>query len=488
MARSEGSHRPSLPTLILAGAGALALLGALLLAQAGSFRDFLPNGLTTANRTLNQTMAVVMTSIALVIPLTANLYTPRLVRLYVTHPLIVGGLSAFFLSELVILSLHFYPPDHPFSRLAARVVVVLYVGIMLGALPYFYGLSQFLRPAFFLPMLTRRVIQGFEALRRGRKVQKVGREAFETVDVMTNIALTGLARGDRQLVLQALGGLHALLLELIGEPVGCAGWRATQAWFVPGLAREGQAFLVRERVWPEAYLLGQALKVTEAATRRQQEVLSEQADHLVVSAGLAAAREQARVVELHVMAFNTLLRESVEAQDLRRFQNLSYYMRLLAEALHRDPVRMLATTGHLIHYARIGARLGVPHVLETVTYDLGELALSLGGLDEERSVEMIQAWAGPLWQEGMAPASPLGKAAWRTVLRVYWEAKAAGLREVADAVYWRFLRDDAIHREHLEVLLEENQELHYEFNDRLLRFAYLSPKAVALAEAFEVAW
>ncbi len=481
-------RRLSFPVLILAGAGVTALGAVALLAQAGSFGEFLPSGISTVNRTMNQTMAVVMTSIALVIPLTANLYTPRLVRLYVTHPLIVGGLSGFFLCQLFILALHFFPPQHPFSQAAARGVVVLYVGIMLGALPYFYGLSQFLRPAFFLPMLTRRVVQGLGSLVRDRRVQQVGRDAFETVDVMTNIALTGLARGDRQLVLQVLAGLHAVLMELIGEPEALSGWRDTQAWFVPGLAREGQAFLVRERVWPEAYLLGQTLKIMEVSNRRQQEVLSELADHLVASAGLAAARKQARVVELHVMAFNTLMREAVEARDLRRFQNLSYYMRLLIEALHTDPVRMLDTTGHLVHYARIGARLEVPHVLETVTYDLGELALSLGALNEERAVEMIQTWAGPLWQEGMAPGSTLGKAAWRAVLRVYWEAKASGLREVADAVYWRFLRDDAIHRERLELVLEENQELHYEFNDRLLRFAYLSPRAVALAEAFEVAW
>ena len=36
----------------------------------------------------------------------------------------------------------------------------------------------------------------------------------------------------------------------------------------------------------------------------------------------------------------------------------------------------------------------------------------------------------------------------------------------------------------MELLLEENRELHYEFNDRLMRFAHLSPAAEAEAQAF----
>jgi hypothetical protein len=80
------------------------------------------------------------------------------------------------------------------------------------------------------------------------------------------------------------------------------------------------------------------------------------------------------------------------------------------------------------------------------------------------------------------------KVGWRTLLRTHWEARARGLKEAADAIYWRFLADEAIHREQLELLLEENRELHYEFNDRLMRFAHLSVAAEAEAQAFLEQW
>ena len=58
------------------------------------------------------------------------------------------------------------------------------------------------------------------------------------------------------------------------------------------------------------------------------------------------------------------------------------------------------------------------------------------------------------------------------------------MEALAEAIRWRFLLDDTIHRERLEALLDENRALHYEFNDRLMRFAHLSEAAEGAARAF----
>jgi hypothetical protein len=479
-------HRPA----VVAGGCfmAAALLG-LLIAHFGGIKDFEPLGFSTASRTINQIMAVVMTSIALILPLTSNLYTPRLVKLYVTHPLIVGGLSVFIVGNLLVMAPHFFPPGHPFVRFGIWAVACIYLLVLAGILPYLFGISRFLRPSFFMPMLSRKGLRALQELARGRRIEANKDELFETIDVVTNVALTGMTRGDRQLVLLALKALHALLTGIIGcQDRKAFGWRGSRPWFVPGLAKEGQAYLIRERVWPEAYVLAQTLKVAEVANRRQHELLSDMAAQLVDTARLAQEAGAEAVVELHVMTFNTLLREALEERDLRRFQNLSYHYRLLVEVFHRAPLRMHEAVRHLMHYARLASRQGLIFAYETVVYDLGELVLSIGQKDEEQAVELIQAWAGPVWQETLAQDSGMKKVGWRTLLRTHWEARARGSKEVADAIYWRFLTDEAIHREQLELLLEENRELHYEFNDRLMRFAHLSPAAAAQAQAFLEQW
>jgi hypothetical protein len=445
--------------------------------------------LPVVGRTLNGFMAIVLTCIALIVPLTANLYTPKLVTLYVRHPLIVAMLSLLLASHIICLALNFIPTSSRLNHVLVDLLALIYLLVMMGALPFLYGISRFLRPSYFVPMLTRKGLRSLRELRRGRHMEDHKDNLFEIIDVVTNMALTGMARGDRQLVLRALGALHTLLAGIIESGRGEGlDWRRSRPWFVPGLAKEGQDYLVRERVWPEAYVLAQTLKITEVATKRQHELLSELAGQLVDTARRSCEAGAGAVTELHVMTFNTLFRDAVEERDLRRFQNLSYHFRLLIEVLHAMPDRMHAAVHHLMHYARLAARDGLHFALETVLYDLGELVLSIGGKDEERAVELVQAWAGPVWQEAIAQDSNMKKVGWRTLLRTHWEARSRGLKEVADAIYWRFLSDEAIHREQLELLLEENRELHYEFNDRLMRFAHLSPAAEAAAQAFLEQW
>lgn len=443
--------------------------------------------LPVAGRTLNQFMAVVLTCIALIVPLTANLYTPKLVTLYVRHPLIVVMLSLLLTSQILSLTLNFIATDSRLNHVLVNLLALIYLLVMTGALPFLYGISRFLRPSYFVPMLTRRGLKDLDALNRGRRIEAAKDELFETIDVVTNLALTGMVRGDRQLVLLALRSLHALLSGILAG-TAAAGWRDSRPWFVPGLAREGQDYLVRERAWPEAYVLAQILKVSEVSTKRQHELLAELAGQMVETARLACEVEAEAVIELHVMAFNTLFREAVEEKDLRRFQNLSYHHRLLIEALRGMPQRMHQAARHLLHYARMAQGLGIHFAYETVVYDLGELILSLGARDEERAVELVQAWAGPVWQDALAHEGLSRKVGWRALLRTHWEAKSRGLEEVAGAIFWRFLTDEAIHREQLELLIEENRELHFEFNDRLMRFAHLSPPALEAAREFLEQW
>ena len=205
---------------------------------------------------------------------------------------------------------------------------------------------------------------------------------------------------------------------------------------------------------------------------------------LVESAEQALQVEQDAVVELHVMAFNTLMRQAVEDQDLRRFQNLCYHYRLLIEAFREAPERMFSAAEQLLHYGKLAQKQNLHFGMETVLYDLGELVLCLARKDEAQAMDLVRMSAGPLWQENIAAGSLMRKVGWRTLLRVHWEARVAGLVGLAELLHWSYLFDDTIHREQLQWVLDENRELHFEFNDRLMRFAHISPEAEALAREF----
>ena len=483
-------RRERLPSRVFLGLCLLfAVLVAVLVWHFGGVRYFQPLGMPTVSRLMNQSSTVMMTSIALIIPLTANLYTPRLVKVYVTHPIILGALGTVALGHVLLLSVHYVPPDHPWVLIADTGVALISLVLVTMAMPFLYALSQFLRPAYFMPRLTRMGERNLQGLTSGRKQVQNASSLFQIVDVVTNIALTGMARGDRQLVLHALKSLRTLLEALIVSwDEGFRGWRDLEPHFVPGLTKEGQDFLRREREWPEAYVLARMLKIMEPSARLEHEVLSELANHLAGTALVAADRDRDGVVELHLMSINTLMRDALDGKESRAFMNLSYHYRLLIEGLHASEESMLAGTGHLIHYGKLAARAGLGFALETVMYDMGELLLRMAALDEGRAVELLTTLVAPLWQEGVAPGSSMKKVGWRCVVRAYWETKVAGYEALAEAIFWHYLSDEAIHREQLELVLDDNRELNFEFNERLMRFAYLSVGAQEQARAFLEAW
>lgn len=479
----QGEGLPS--KLFLAASLLFAVLVGLLFGGLGGIAYFQPLGVPTASRLLNQYSTVMMTSIALIIPLTANLYTPRLVKVYVTHPIILGGLGTVGLGHLLLLSAHYVPPGHPWIRMADTGVALVCIALLSLSLPFLYALSQFLRPTYFMPRLTRTGIRSLEALVGGRKAGANARNLFQMIDVVANIALTGMARGDRQLVLHALKAMRTLLGAVIGS---WGGWRDLEPHFVPGLTKEGQDYLRRERLWPEAYVLAQMLKIMEVSNRREHEILSELAGHLVDTAILASREGREGVVELHLMSLNTLLREAVESRGSRQFMNLCYHYRLLIEGLRGSPDFMHAGTAHLIHYGRMAARSGLAFGQETVVFDMGELLLRLAEWDEPAAVDLLLTQVGPLWQEGVGQDSLLRKVAWKSLIRAHYEARVAGREALAEAIFWHYLSDEAIHREQLEMVLADNRELNFEFNERMLRFAHLSGAAEARAREFLEAW
>ena len=119
---------------------------------------------------------------------------------------------------------------------------------------------------------------------------------------------------------------------------------------------------------------------------------------------------------------------------------------------------------------------------------MGELVLRMAAHDEATAVELLLGWAGPLWQECIDQGGQLRKVGWRSLIRAHWEARVAGFGTLAEAIFWHYLSDEAIHREQLELVLDDSRELNFEFNERMLRFASFSEAAQAGAREFLEAW
>ena len=447
----------------------------------GDIPGFYTEGMSAANRIMNQLTGVVLTSIALVIPLTSNLYSPKLVRLYVTHPIIVTGLSVLILGQSSVLTALFLGASNPLYPFMMMCSVTIAYFCVAGVLPYLFFVSHFLRPSYFLPLLSDRAI---DILKKNDKDSRPAQflPVFETVDVIANIALTGIRRGDRRLILLCLHSMHEIHLAYLREFKDCREkTNEMKPFFVAGLVREGQEYLCEHQIWPEAYILAHYLEIMEQADRRQHQLLAEVAELLVASASVAVEQQRDDLIELHILVFNALMRMIIDEKDVRKFQNLCYHYRLLIEKLTWAPLWMEEVVKHMIHYGKMANKRNMRGSLETVLYDLGELALSLSKIDEHLGTDFVENHAAPAWFEAINLGEHLKTVAWRALIRVYWEALVVDNRYLAELLREHYLFDDETHKRYIEKMLNNNRPLHWEFNDRLLRMAYLSPKAESLA-------
>lgn len=450
----------------------------------GNVENYLPQGFAATSRSLNSIFGAVLTSIALVISLTSNLYTPRLVQLFLTHPIILAGLAIMTSAHMAMATAMFFPDDSALHTPLLAVSTFLAYAAYAGILPFLYVVSQFLRPSYFLPLLTKKTVRKIQKIHVTKRPELYNEQINGHIDVITNIAFTGLNRGDRQLALLTIDCLHTILMTIIAlDKKDAMRWRGLKPFYTASLATEGQDYLEKHKIWPEAYLLGQLVQIMDLVEARQSELLSVTAEKLVHSLQLSLKQNSEHAIELHILVFNSLMRLALDEKDLRKFQIMSYHYRVLIDVTSQHQRWHNEIARHFLHYGKLAQKLGIPFAIDTVIYDIGEVTIELAKKDEFNALNFLHLYAGPAWQRVIKNDGPATSSAWRSMIRVYWESHASEHVLLAETLRAEFI-DDEMHHRQLKKIIEDNRPLHWEYNDRLLRFAYLSPKAEQLAANF----
>ena len=441
-------------------------------------------GLANQNRTINGLLGITLTTVSLVVPLTSNLYTPRLVRLFISHPFLISGLVLLLCNHLLVFTQYLFATNAVVSHWITSVVTALTIISILGVIPYLYIVSQFLRPSYFINKLSQKAISCLDHLDLGRPIEKNVNQIMGLVDVLSNIAQKGALRGDHQLILFSLRSLSDILRKIMDAGHGEQDWRFKYAMFGAGLARKGQDFLKSNGTWPEAYILAHCVQVMEHADQRQHDILAELGRFLIEGFKDAAQKNHDDIIELLITVFNALMRQAIDRKDLRKFQNLSNHYRELIEILAWNPRWMAEVARHLIHYAELAQKSDMFFAKETVIYDIGTLCLQLEGIERHLGSDFLQSFAGNLWIDAIQKGGGQEKAAWQSMLIVYWEAMALDYQGITTLLKDEYMFDNESHRKYLDIMLRDNRPLHWEFNDRLVRFSYITEKAEALAWEF----
>ena len=335
-------------------------------------------------RTTIQLMVLTITVTAIVVPLTANLYTPRLIDLFVHDKVNRGFLLMLILSAVLTHYTLFVMRDNVSIRFTPRGLIILTAAAgfvcMIASIPYIYYVFNFLRPA---EIIRRMRTEATTGLRRARTHDSVELRAHVAglVSQLGETALRAAARDDRSLAADALDELETIASEYQAlKPALPASWFEQCPGIDLGLPPAALDHLQAERTWFEFHLFKTVEGILPVAMDHTPDVVSRMSRLLRIVAEQASRSGDQPTVELATKFQNTFLRHAIRRRNARGFYDCSYeYTQLALSLLETDGGLPLAVAGHLSYYAEEAHRSGLPALREVALYDLADLHLGTAG-------------------------------------------------------------------------------------------------------------
>lgn len=438
--------------------------------------------LSTTSRMYNSFFGGLLTSMALLITLTANLYTPRLVRLFVRHPIIIGGLSFILFNNFIIISDELIPTGHKWHETMMGISYFSSLFSIAGIIPYLYYVSNFIRPSFFIPLLEKQVMTRLEKLHRIKVSKKLNHSTFDLMEVVSNIASTASHRKDKRLtilILHSISNIFKKVIELKGTEK--YPWRKEFPHFNRGLSIAGRTYLKNQENWPEAFLLGKFVSIVNSIHSSQNEIVAEVCEDLLETLQICKKNNDSELIGMHLMVFNSLLKGSIDDKDLERFKLISYYYRIFNQSLVKFPKILVRGAKSAVYYADLADYEKMELCKVTVFYDLSELVFHLALINKTVALDILKSYVVPFWKEAFKAKDDLSLHCHRAVVKFYWETRYKKWNELSKIIDSEFLHDNEIHYDTLTYLYKREEKLHWEFNDRLIRSNYLAKKAKQLS-------
>ncbi|NOY91456.1 MAG: DUF2254 domain-containing protein [Deltaproteobacteria bacterium] len=380
-----------LPLLIPLGAWLLLFFAAFAMDSGGqlSFLRLLehPNPVSAANTLSNaaEVVAAAITVAAIIVELAANRYTHRITELFMTEPVnfVVMGFFVVAALQSVVILLIFDTEGGfvPYWGIGAALVMLIFSLLLL--LPYFAFVFHFLNPVQIVDRIRSHTLK--EIRKRRPDIASRHAEAVRGVEELADVALNAMEHKDKGVSMASLDAMQALVLEY-----QVVRTELPEAWFrVEGELAHNPDFVsmspdvlgavTRRRVWFEMKVLRQYQTLYNEALNRTRDICYVVAINTrhIAEAALEAGHEE--LLEVALKFFNTYLRATINAKDVRTAYNVLNQYRLLAERCldHEDGRRAVEIARYFKYYGLVSFNAKLPFILETVAYDLctlGEVA------------------------------------------------------------------------------------------------------------------
>ncbi|MEZ4252550.1 MAG: DUF2254 family protein [Polyangiales bacterium] len=326
-------------------------------------------------------LGIAITVVAIVVELASNRYTHRVTELFVGEPVNFAVMGFFVITALqaILVAVVFDHQDLPTDFIpytGILVALAMLAFCLLIVLPYFAFVLEFLNP---ISIVDRIRAHTMKIVGRGRTALSMRQaEAVRGIEQLADVGLNSMEHKDKGISMASVDALKAMILEYQAlRPNLQADWfrvdgeLAHNPDFV-SMSDDVLAAVTRRRIWFEMKILRKYQTLYNEALNRMRDINYLIAINTRQLAEHALDTKNDELFELLVKFFNTYLRATVNARDVRTAYNVLQQYRLLAERAlnHETGARAVEIARYFKYYGLVGFHATLPFVLETVAYDL----------------------------------------------------------------------------------------------------------------------
>lgn len=386
-----------LPLLILLGAALAIFVFTLFLDSDGSLYrigllwnhdpEVAHDAISNAGEVVAGVLGIAITVVAIIVELASNRYTHRVTELFVSEPINFAVMGFFVVTALqAIFVAVTYDVDGSINgtpyvpSIGMTVALGMLALCLLLLLPYFAFVFDFLNPINIVDRIRKHSMK-VVAQRDRLSMEARQAEAVRGVEQIADVGLNAMEHKDKGISMASVDALKAMVLDfskvrgkLEASFFRVEGDLAHNPDFV-SMSEEVLEAVTRRKIWFEMKVLRKYQTLYNEALNRMRDInylIAINTRHL---AEYALDEGHDELFQLVVKFFNTYLRATVNARDVRTAYNVLHQYRLLAErALHHDNGAIsVEIARYFKYYGLVGYNAKLPFILETVAYDLCEL-------------------------------------------------------------------------------------------------------------------
>jgi len=324
-------------------------------------------------------LGIAITVVSIVLQLSATRYTPRVTEMFFRDRTNLLVLSFFVITSIHCVWSVFVVHSEYSPKILVAATLAMMTASILVLIPYFVYVFAFLDPE---RVVNRLQEQSFsDAVDDGSRAGSIDDRqghVLEGIEQLADITVNSISNKDRIIASRSVDALKDLTTNYMAQKAEIAA-----GWFQVGeqlmrnpdftvMAKQSVADLATGRTWLEFAVLRQYQTIFTECLNRMRDISQLVAINTRYIGEAAIATDDRPVLQLTVKFFNTFMRATINARDVRSAYNVLHQYRQLAEGVLEagwdDDAAGLA--GHFKYYGQTANATGLSFVTETAAYDM----------------------------------------------------------------------------------------------------------------------